>query len=1088
MTSILLKKLNRFRILFWVIRLLSRVLRLLPVLLGLTVLYAAGSGFLYYTSGTASFFRTFLLLILSTGCVLECARLFLSHSKTVTLSLQIEKNDPSLKNTLSNAVQFSRQIGQHKGDTSLLEMAVEQGEQKSENLRLRKHLPEWRPSRINAVSSLVFLTALTFLFFYSGNAGQAIKGLVDPDVFARKEQGFKVTPGNTTVVSGDSLKIGISNRNGETVRLDFSPKRAAAVSRVRYISFDSAFVTFKQIQTPLDYHVQSLHRTGKPYRIDVVRRPEIDSLQVTVHYPAYMEKKKDILEADVGNCTVPRGARVRFQISASKELMNAHLVTGDSSRKEMQISGREADLEIRIRKPLSYSFMLTDRDSLKNTGRITYTIQLERDEIPAVTMIIPETDVRLDRSLKIPLRIAIEDDFGVSKTRLHYRIIREDGTDTHDSLELKQRRRNVRLDTIDTEWDLEPLGIYPGEIVEFRISATDNDVYTGPKTAWSAVRKARFPTAREIFEETERHEEMLASGLQDIQRRQQQMGRKTEKLKRKLQSSKSPDWKESDQISRLSKEQKELLRDIDSLGQAIREKYTDMFSDDQYRKNVMRKIEEIREQMEKMDFSKLENMLKRHAQTDRPVDMKKLREMLDRMAAKQKDVFQDLSQTLEMLKKIQSAEKMASMARMMNEMAARQDSLNVAKSKNQENLSGTSAKQKQLMRELEEMLKQMDALAENSALDSATRQSVRDVAADLRKMDAAGKMQAAAMQMQEKKLKQAEQNQNKAGQMLRESGGKMDALAAAFQQKSNLEFVKALENTARRLLFLSFSQESLSVSMNRETKNFQESMTMVLEEIVSQLITIGETAGFTDPILMGHLGRAIQQSRQAEASLERINPKAVSFHQVRTEESINAAVIRLNDFLDQLQRMSSGQGASLGEMMQSLFSLSGEQMMVNGMMQDILAQAMQGSMSTEARSQRRRIAAQQKSIAKRYKELEEELKKSPEWHGRSAELKKEMKEVIRSMEQGDYSGETLKKQERILSRMLEGAQSISKRDYSKKRKAEREKQNYTVSRPAEIQSDRLKNAAERKKPHLKSYPREYHDLIRSYFRNLTSEE
>jgi len=98
-----------------------------------------------------------------------------------------------------------------------------------------------------------------------------------------------------------------------------------------------------------------------------------------------------------------------------------------------------------------------------------------------------------------------------------------------------------------------------------------------------------------------------------------------------------------------------------------------------------------------------------------------------------------------------------------------------------------------------------------------------------------------------------------------------------------------------------------------------------------------------------------------------------------------------------------------------------------------------------------------------------------------------MESVSRQLQNKNISERTRQLQERILSRMLDSQRSIHRRDFSKKRSAERAKQ-YRAVDPGELPDDLgeskqlLKELLERA---LKEgYKRDFEDLIRKYFENL----
>jgi predicted acetyltransferase len=98
-----------------------------------------------------------------------------------------------------------------------------------------------------------------------------------------------------------------------------------------------------------------------------------------------------------------------------------------------------------------------------------------------------------------------------------------------------------------------------------------------------------------------------------------------------------------------------------------------------------------------------------------------------------------------------------------------------------------------------------------------------------------------------------------------------------------------------------------------------------------------------------------------------------------------------------------------------------------------------------------------------------------------------MKEVVNNLQQNNVNPETIKKQERILSRLLDASKSMRERDYEKKRKAETGTQ-ITRKSPDEIDLNSLEGKDRLREELLKAleegYSKDYQELIRKYFEEL----
>jgi hypothetical protein len=102
-------------------------------------------------------------------------------------------------------------------------------------------------------------------------------------------------------------------------------------------------------------------------------------------------------------------------------------------------------------------------------------------------------------------------------------------------------------------------------------------------------------------------------------------------------------------------------------------------------------------------------------------------------------------------------------------------------------------------------------------------------------------------------------------------------------------------------------------------------------------------------------------------------------------------------------------------------------------------------------------------------------------------IAEEMKEVVNNLEQNNVNPETIRKQERILSRLLDASKSMREKDYEKKRKAQTGTE---IARrgPGELDPSALEGKNKLLEDLLKSlehgYSKDYQELIRKYFDEL----
>lgn len=174
--------------------------------------------------------------------------------------------------------------------------------------------------------------------------------------------------------------------------------------------------------------------------------------------------------------------------------------------------------------------------------------------------------------------------------------------------------------------------------------------------------------------------------------------------------------------------------------------------------------------------------------------------------------------------------------------------------------------------------------------------------------------------------------------------------------------------------------------------------------------------------------------------------------------------------------------------MQQLQMMAGRQMSLNMQTQQM------GGMSQQQAAEAARLAKEQGAIQKSLEELNREAQQSGDQKKLLGDLQKiaeEMKEVVGNLEQNNVNPETIKKQERILSRLLDASKSTRERDYEKKRKAETGTQ-ITRRSPKDLDWNSLEGKSQLREELLKAleqgYSKDYQELIRKYFEELEKTE
>ena len=160
---------------------------------------------------------------------------------------------------------------------------------------------------------------------------------------------FEVSPGNTQVTKGQDVAIKI-RVNGEKPKDVF-----LALKDIDQTNFDLqelkadslGIYSFERrsIRNTFNYYATAENISSDEFRIEVIDRPIIKSLDLSINSPNY-SKIPAIQQKDNGNITALIGSSVNLNVSSSKELSKAKLLFGDSTSLEMKIDAAKAEWEL----------------------------------------------------------------------------------------------------------------------------------------------------------------------------------------------------------------------------------------------------------------------------------------------------------------------------------------------------------------------------------------------------------------------------------------------------------------------------------------------------------------------------------------------------------------------------------------------------------------------------------------------------------------------------------------------------------------------------------------------------------------------
>ncbi|HRH38296.1 MAG TPA: hypothetical protein PK760_08120, partial [Flavobacteriales bacterium] len=667
------------------------------------------------------------------------------------------------------------------------------------------------------------------------------------------------------------------------------------------------------------------------------------------------------------------------------------------------------------------------------------------------------------------------DDHGFKHLMFHYRFVEGGDSVPPESRsgekELPIERSSTRQRFFHS-WDLYDLNIAPGDRIEHWFEVWDNDGVNGSKSARSATQVFAAPTLKELSEKQDLESEAIKGELRENIKEAQDLQRDLDKMRRELMEKKEVGWQDKQNMEKLLQRQRDLQERIEHSSEELRETHQEKREFSPEDERMMEKQQQLQELFENVLSDEMKELYRELEKMMEQVDKQQLEEQLREMKMGQKDVEKELDRALEMFKRMEVEQKAEDIAEQLEKLADRQEELSEETKDGKSTAEELKQKQDELNKEFESIRKEMDELDEkNKALEEPmslpeTEQNEQGVKDD-----------------QEKSSEQLEKKQNqKASGSQKSAAEKMDQLA--FQMKSAMksseeeqqeEDMDALRQLLENIVELSFDEERLMGELTetsvrdprwmehgrtqrklRDDAHVIEDSLLALSKRVPQLASMvnREMNAVND-----NMDEATRMMGDARAN-ERLKPAAADKQQ-HAMTSLNNLAVLLDEALQQImQQMNAqskpgnssckkpgGKGSGQGKK-PSMSKMRAQQEALQKQLEQMRKAEQEGknkgqkpgkqnpgSMGLPGMSQQMaQIAAQQAAIRKEMQRLGQELNKDGSGAGNGLnKLAEEMEKQERDIVNKNISPETMRRQQEIMTRLLEHEKAERERELDQKR-------------------------------------------------------
>lgn len=927
------------------------------------------------------------------------------------------------------------------------------------------------------------------------------------------------------VVNEDSLNVVQFGEFPLTVKVegDALPNEAFIdIDNIQYrlTKVDNSTFTyrFSNVAKDTEFRFLSGAIESKGYTLEVLEKPNIVGFEVKLDYPAYTGRSDEELKS-TGDLVVPAGTNIDWIFNSQfTDNISIRFANAAQTVETKRFSDELFTFKKKALKDEIYRLYISNND-LPNADSVTYSITVVPDLYPTI-----KADKFEDSTNAKVLYFAGEaaDDYGLLGLSFNYRV--KNGNNEGPLKTLKLQKSEGKSTAFRHIFDLNELGLKPGDEVTYYFEVFDNDGVNGSKSSRTMLMVYSMPTLEEMEKKQEENSEQIKDNLEKAIKESQKIQEEMNKLRDKVLQQKDLDWQTRKELEKLLERQKELQKQIDE----AKEKFKENLEQQQEMEQPNEQMQEKQEQMEKLMEETMDDEMKELMQKIEELlqEMKKdeALEQMEEMKNQQEQKEKDMDRMLELYKQLEFEFEMQKTIDKLNELAEEQEKLAEETEKADQNDSQQSKeeqkqeqenlekKQEELNKKMEDISKKMEDLKKkNEELQNKKDFDQKKEEQEDIKQDQKDSKQGIQQQQNQK----ASRKQKSASKKMKEMAESMAMQMQGQQQEQMEEDMKALRQLLENIVTLSFEQEEVMdnfqpveintpryVGLVQQQKKIQDDFKIVEDSLYALAKRVAQMETF----ITEKVGEIKDNMRKGIDHLEERQKPNAGEQQQRAMKNLNDLALMLSEVMQQMQmQMASGMpgnqqcsnpggtgGGKGGKEPKDKPASEGQKELNEGMQK--MGKGKEGKDGeggeggeNPTSKEFAQMAARQAAIRKQLEAKQKALKEQGKGDKELQELIDQMNKVEKELVNKRLSNELLKRQQDILTRLLEHERAERQRDQDNRRKSESAEdkerkmppslEEYIKKREAEIEQFKTVN------PSLKPY---YKNLVEEYYKSLKS--
>jgi hypothetical protein len=853
---------------------------------------------------------------------------------------------------------------------------------------------------------------------------------------------------------------------------------------------------------------------SKPYELKALPNPTLVNFTINLVYPAYLQKKSDQLN-NTGDLVIPAGTKVQWLIKTE----NTNRLTADFNgevEELKQVNENEFSITKTFTKNAAYS-LLPANTYLKSNDALNYSIEVVPDLYPTVTV---EEKPDSNSAKHIYFKGDVKDDYGFHDLTFCYKKISSDS----GAAESKEVRiplpinKMLMQDNFFFHWDLNRIGMQAGDSYEYYVEVRDNDAPNGYKLGRTQTMVYKAPTLKEIAANADKSNQQIKEELTAAIQQAKDLQREMNELNKKLIDKKTLNFDDIKKMKEFLEKQKDLQNQIENLEKQNKQNFEKQNEFKNPDEQLLEKHKQLEEIMKNIMTDEMKEKLKELEKLLQQMDKEKTQDALEKMKLDAKDMEKELDRSLEMFKKMEVEEKFDQAIKDLNKLAEDQKKLSEKTENKQGENNELTKQQDELNKKFEDLKKEIDEIEKkNEALEDPMKMPDTDKQEEDIKKD----MQDSKEQLNQKQNKKASKSQKSAAQKMEEMSQKMQE--AQDQEQDQGEDEQALRQILENLLAVSFSQEELMGKIKTIDRTNPQYLKLIQQQkkikddarmIEDSLFALSKRQPKIEAYVNREIADINNNMTKALRSMEDRNIYEAGSRGQYVMTAVNNLALLLSESLKQMQQQQqqqknskpgsgsckkpggSGSKPSMSKMkaMQEQINKQIEKMKEQmakekgkeGQKGKEKGQGKPGQGNGNMSEGLAKLAAQQEALRRELQKAADKMNQDgKQGNGGLKKLAEEMEKTETDLVNKMISQETLRRQQEILTRLLEAEKAERERELDEKRESQEPKNEIFRNQNQFLEYNTLKQKeAELLQTIPPSLNKYYKDKVNEYFNNF----